>query len=99
MPNVWYARGRRSSIRTFVRHLAAAVACRPNPKDIDLRLQALAQRQVVGADLEPACRLLVEVQAAADLDHPARIEADLAVVHGLVERDLQHDVELQQALG
>jgi len=37
-------------------------------ENIHLRFKALAQAQIMRADLEPAAWLLVEIQPAADLD-------------------------------
>jgi hypothetical protein len=58
-------------------------------EDVHLGLQAFPHRQVVGTDLEPAGRFLIDVQAAADLDDPAVVDADLPVVQVLVPLDLQ----------
>ncbi len=50
------------------------------------------------ANLKPARWLLIEIQSSADLDDPAVVETDFAVVDVGVELDLQLDVKLQQAL-
>src|SRR5579859_1647680 len=59
-----------------------------NAENIHLRLQPVPQREVIGANLKPARRLLVEVEATTDLDHPAIIDTDLPVMHGGAELDL-----------
>ena len=52
----------------------------PAPEDVHLGFEAAAEIKVMGPKLEPADRLLVDVQTAADLHCPAVVEADLAVV-------------------
>ena len=43
-------------------------------------------------------RLLVEIQSSTDLDDPAVVESDLAIMDVGVKFHLQHDIQLQQAL-
>jgi len=75
-----------------------SVRFRITPKHIHLRLQTLPQHQIIRPQLIPAYRLLVEVQPSADLDHPAVIQAHLAVVQVRVEVELKDHVGFQQAL-
>ena len=68
------------------------------PENIDLCLEALPQTQVIRAHLKPAPGLLVEVQPPTDLDDPAGVEPDFAVVQVRVQLHFQFDIQFQQAL-
>ena len=68
------------------------------PINVHFGLQAFSQGKIVCTNLKPAIWLLVEVEAAADLDHPSGIETDLAVVKIRIERYLQFDIHFEKAL-
>lgn len=81
----------------------AKVALHLEPADlraenIDLGFKAFAQAQIACAHLEPPPGLLVEVQSPPDLDAPAVIQTDFAVMDVRVEFHLQFDIQLQLAL-
>ncbi len=48
---------------------------------INLGLEALSKGQIVSADLKPACRPLIKIQAPPNLNMPAIIKANFTVVH------------------
>ena len=50
------------------------------PNNIDIRLKAWTQVEIVGANLEPIVRALVDIKTLSDLDCPAVAEAGLPVV-------------------
>jgi hypothetical protein len=55
---------------------------------VDFSLEALPQAEVACSHGMPAVRLLVEVEAAADLDNPAVVYADLPIMQRLLQFDL-----------
>jgi hypothetical protein len=54
--------------------------------------------KIMYAHFEPSLRLLVEIQSPADLDDPAVVETDLAIVQIGMELHFQNDIQLQQTL-
>ena len=66
--------------------------------DINTRLQALAESEVICAHLKPVFRLLVNIKTTANLDRPAVAESDFPVVHVRILLDDQLDVEELQAV-
>lgn len=58
----------------------------------------LAKRQIVHSDLKSVGRLLIEVEAASNLDYPAMIELNLAIMHARIQLGLQDDGYFQQTL-
>jgi len=64
-------------------------------EDINSCFKTLPLRQVIRSDCVPALRLLIEVEATANLHYPAIVEPDLAVVKVLVELHVEHDVYLK----
>src|SRR5215471_5938645 len=61
---------------------------RHGSEDIHLRLQAFAETQIIGANLEPTLRSLIKIQASPNFDDPAIIQPDLAVVEIRIQPDI-----------
>src|SRR5438552_1008519 len=66
-----------------------------NAEDVDLGFKALPEIEIACSEFEPALRLLVDVEAAADFDNPSVIEANLAVLKSAFDLPVHHDIELQ----
>lgn len=49
-------------------------------KNIYFCLQAWAQREIIRPDTKPSVGLLIEIEPTTDLDYPAIVQANLAVV-------------------
>jgi hypothetical protein len=62
------------------------------PKYVHFGFQTFAHAKVICPNLKPPARLLIEVEAATDLDNPAIIQTDFAVVNVRVEFHLQLDI-------
>jgi transcriptional regulator with XRE-family HTH domain len=58
-------------------------------ENIHLCLQALAQAEITGADRKPAVGFLIEIQSSPDLDGPAVVDPNFAVMNLLVQLDVQ----------
>jgi hypothetical protein len=62
--------------------------CRRHFEDIHFCLQAFAETQIIGANLEPTLRSLIKIQAPPDFDDPAIIQPDLSVVELRIQPDI-----------
>jgi hypothetical protein len=68
------------------------------PEDINLCFETPTESHVVGADREPAFRLLEKIEAAANLHGPVIVDANLPIVQIGIELDLEKNVSVHQAL-
>ena len=66
-------------------------------ENVNLCLSAVSEVQVMSTYPRPALRLLVNIQAASNLDSPSIREPDLSIMHVVIELNLQCDAYVPQA--
>src|SRR6266700_3006424 len=64
-------------------------------EDVHLGFKALPEIEIACSEFEPALRLLVNIEAAADLYNPSVIETNFAVVNSVFDLPFHHNIELQ----
>ncbi len=64
-------------------------------EDVHLGFKALPEIEIACSEFEPALRLLVNIEAAADLYKPSVVETNLAFVKSALDLPVHHDIELQ----